>query len=78
MPPVGRGGQIGEELQSAGVVGSVQPFQKQAAEEPREHLHGQEIAEPARDPALDPSGADAAARHDHVHMRMMAPTPTIP
>ena len=51
--------------------------QEQSPEQAREHPHRQEEAGPARHPARAIE-RDAAARHDHVHVRMMAPTPTIP
>ena len=74
---LGEGGLVGEELQSPGLVGGVQPFEEQATEEPGEDRNGEEKAEPAGDPALA-IGRDAAARDDDVGMRMVAPTPTIP
>src|SRR5262245_40385624 len=40
-------GLVGEELQSPGLVGGVQSFEEQAAEEAREHLNGEEEAGPA-------------------------------
>ena len=45
-------------------------LQEQPAEQAREHAHRQEEARPARHPALAVE-RDAAARHDHVDMRMM-------
>ena len=45
-------------------------LQEQSAEQAREHTHRQEEARPARDPALAVE-RDAAARHDHVHVRVM-------
>ncbi len=51
--------------------------QDQPSEQTREHAHGEEEAGPAGDPALA-IRRDAAARHDHMDMRMVAPTPTIP
>src|SRR5215475_503497 len=68
---------IAEELQAAGVVGRNQHLQKQPAEQRRENLHGQKIAWSARDP-LRSVRRQAATRHDHVYMRVMAPTSTIP
>ena len=59
-----------EELQVAGFVGCDQLLQEQSAEQAREHAHRQEEAGPARHPALAVE-RDAAARHDHVDMRMM-------
>jgi hypothetical protein len=61
---------IAEELQAAGVVGRDQHLQKQPAEQRREDLYGQKIAGPARDPPRSVR-RQAAARHDHVHMRVV-------
>ena len=44
--------------------------QEQPAEQPSEYAHRQQERRPRRYPAL-PTGGDAAAGHDHVHMRMM-------
>jgi hypothetical protein len=74
---LGEGGLVGEELQSPGLVGGVQPFEEQATEEPGEDRNGEEKAGPAGDPVL-PVARQAAARNDDVGMRMVAPTPTIP
>ena len=59
-----------EELQVAGFVDRDQLLQEQPAKQAREHTHWQEEARPARHPALAIE-RDAAARHDHVHVRMM-------
>ena len=67
---VGESGVIAEELQAAGVVRGDQLLQEQPAEQAREHAHRQEEAGPAGDPALAVE-RDAAARHDHVDVRMM-------
>jgi len=61
---------IGEECQEAGSVGRDQPLQEQPAEQAREHADRQEEAGPAGYPALA-VGRDAAARHDHVDVRVM-------
>ena len=61
---------IAEELQPAGRVGGGEPRQEQPAEQAREHAHRQEEAGPARYPALAVE-RDAAARHDHVDVRMV-------
>src|SRR5262249_43054152 len=74
---LGEGGLVGEELQSPGLAGGVQPCEEQATEEPGEDRNGEEKAEPAGDPALA-IGRDAASRDDAMNMRVMAPTPTIP
>ena len=62
---------------SPGLVGGVQPFEKQATEERERTRNGEKEAGPAGDPALA-IGRDAAARDDDMGMRMVAPTPTIP
>ena len=49
---------------------AIELLQEQSAEQAREHAHRQEEAGPARHPALAVE-RDAAARHDHVDMRMM-------
>ena len=67
---VGESGMIAEELQMAGFVGRDQLLQEQPAEQAREHAHRQEEAGPARYPAFAVE-RDAAARHDHVDVRMM-------
>ncbi len=59
-----------KESQATGGVGDDELFQKQSAEQPRQHAHRQEEAGPAGYPALTVQG-DAAARDDHVNMRMV-------
>src|SRR5258707_14716802 len=61
---------IAEELQTAGLVGGVQHGEEQPSEQAREHAHRQEEAGPGRHPALAVE-RDAAARHDHVEVRVM-------
>jgi hypothetical protein len=61
---------IAEELQAVVLVRGEQPLQKQPSEQAREHAHRQKEAGPARHPALAVE-RDAAARHDHVDVRMM-------
>ena len=61
---------LAEELQAAGVMGGGQHLQKQPAEQTREHAHGQEKVGPARRPSAAIE-RHAAARHDHMHMRMV-------
>ena len=51
-------------------MGGDELFQKQPAEQPREHAHRQEEARPAGYPPLAVQG-NAAARNDHVDMRMV-------
>jgi hypothetical protein len=74
---VGEVGVIAEETQAAGVVGGDQHLQHQGAEQPRQDFNWQEIFGTAADP---PCAVERypATRHDHVDMRVMAPTPTIP
>ena len=50
---------------------------KPAPEQTRQHLDVHQEVRPARDPSRAIKG-DAAARHDHVDMGMVASTPTIP
>src|ERR1035437_543734 len=47
---VGEVGMIAEELQAVGVVRGDQHLQHQAAEQPRQHLHRQEVVGTAADP----------------------------
>src|ERR1700681_5029598 len=68
---------LAEELQLAGAMSDSKLLQDQPAEQARENTHVDEKVGPAGDPALT-IGRDAAARRDHVDMRMVAPTPTIP
>ena len=49
---------------------SREPVEEQPAEQAREHSHGQEEARPAGDPARSVA-RQAAARHDHVDVRVM-------
>jgi hypothetical protein len=74
---LGEGGLVGEEAQPPGLVRGGQSFEEQAAEEAREHPHGEKEAGPAGNPALA-VGRKAAARDDDMGVRMVAPTPTIP
>ena len=59
-----------KESQPPGGMGGDELFQKQLAEQPREHAYGEEEAGPAGDPALAIK-RDAAARHNHVDVRMV-------
>ena len=61
---------IAEELQAVGVVRGDQHLQHQAAEQPRQHLHRQEIVWTAADPACAVERYPTT-RHDHVDMRMV-------
>ena len=67
---VGERGEIAAEGEPAGLVERRQTIEKQAAEQAREHAHGQEEAGLAGDPAR-PVRRQAAARNDNVDMRMM-------
>lgn len=67
---VGKQGMIAEEVEAAGGVRRHELLQEQPAEQAGEHAHGEKESRPAGHPALA-VGRDAAARHDHVHMRMM-------
>ena len=62
--------QRSEELQFAGVERLVELFEKQAAEQPRQHAHWQEETRPAGDPAAA-IGRKSAASHDTVQMGMV-------
>src|SRR5271169_5109637 len=61
---------LAEELQLAGAMSDSKLLQDQPAEQARENAHVDEKVGPAGDPALT-IGRDAAARHDHVDMRMV-------
>ncbi len=61
---------LAEERELAGLVGGGELLQHQAPEQPGEHQHGQEEVGLGGDPALAIRG-EAAAGHDHVHVRMM-------
>src|SRR6266496_728900 len=74
---VGEPAMMAEEVQATGVMRCGQHLQKQPAKQRRENLHGQKIVWAARDPRRS-IRREAAARHDHVHMRVVAPTPKIP
>ena len=67
---VGESGMLAEELQAVGPVCGEQLLQEQPSEQAREHADRQEEAGPARDPLVAVE-RDAAARHDHVHVRVM-------
>src|SRR5580704_16811598 len=68
---------LAEELQLSGTMSGSKLFQDEPSKQTRENLHGEKEVGPAGDPA-SPVQRDAATRHDHVDMRMVAPTPTIP
>src|SRR6202521_6173992 len=68
--------EISKELQFTGIECCRQTFEEQAPEQGREHVRkkGPRLA---RNPTLA-IRRDTATRHDHVDVRMVAPTPTIP
>ena len=70
-------GVVTEEGEAAGGMELDQPGQEQAAEQFAQDTDRQEESRPGRYPALSIE-RDAATRHDHVDMRMVTPTPTIP
>ena len=63
-------GVVAEELEASGLVGCDEFAQEQSPEQAGEHPHRQKESRSARHPARAVEG-DAAARHDHVHVRMM-------
>ena len=69
-PPLGEMRHRSEEGEPARIVERDQPGEEQAAEQLAEHPHRQEEGRARRYPAL-PVERDAAARHDHVDMRMV-------
>ena len=58
---VGKGCEVAEEDEPAGLVQRVEAFEKKTAKQAREHAHGQKEAGPAGDPAR-PVWREAAAR----------------
>ena len=64
------GFQIAEELKQALVESFLKLFQKQTAEQAREHTHGEKEAGATGDPAFMIGGKPAAG-HDAMHMGMM-------
>ncbi len=67
---LGQAGEIAEELEDARVEGRPQLLQKEAAEQTRQHAHGQKEAGPAGDPVRSIE-RDAAARHDAMEVGMI-------
>ncbi len=67
---VGERGEIAEEGQAAGLVERGEAFEKEAAEQARQHAHGQEEAGLAGDPAR-PVRRQAAAGNDDVDVGMV-------
>ena len=67
---IGQLSQIAEEGQLPCAMQIHQPVQKQAPEQPRQHPHMQEEPGFTSDP-LRTVGRQAAARHDHVDVRMV-------
>ena len=74
---VGETGLGAEEGKSPRLMELDQPSEEQAAEEHAQHPHRQKEGRAGRYPALAVE-RDTAARHDHVHMGVVTPTPTIP
>ena len=69
---LGKRGVAAEEREVSSLVSSAELAQEQSAEEARENPHGQKKSRAARHPARTIKG-DAAARDDHVDVRMMRP-----
>src|SRR6266446_5609844 len=67
---LGERGVVAEEGETSRLVGSEELAQQQSAEQARENPYRQKEPRAARHPARVIEG-DAAARHDHVRMRMM-------
>ncbi len=67
---VGERGVVAEEGEASSLVGSEELAQEQSPEQARETSYRQKEPQAARRPARVIKG-DAAARHDHVHVRMM-------
>ena len=74
---VGEHGVVAEKRETSGLVGGDELAQQQSPEQTRENPYRQQEPRAARHPARIIKG-DAAARDDHVQVRVMAPTPTIP
>jgi hypothetical protein len=68
---------VTKERQPARPVGVGEPRQEEPPEEAGEHAHWQKEVGSAVHPACTVERYPAGG-HDHVDMRMMAPTPTIP
>jgi hypothetical protein len=75
--PVSERREAAEEGKPAGVVECNQSGEEQATEQLSKHAHRQEELWSRGDPALAIE-CDATARHDHMHMGVVTPTPTIP
>jgi hypothetical protein len=67
---VGKGRKVAEEDEASDCVQGREPVEEEAAEEPRQHAHGQEEASLAGDPARSVR-RQAAAENDNVDVRMM-------
>jgi hypothetical protein len=68
---------LAKEREPARCMGVGERRQEQPPKQARKHLHRQEKAGLAAHPAR-PVERHPATRHNHVHLRMVAPTPTIP
>ena len=74
---LGERGAVAKERQASSLVSSEELAQEQSPEQARENPYRQKEPRSARHPARVIKG-DAAARDDHVHVRVMAPTPRLP
>jgi CO/xanthine dehydrogenase Mo-binding subunit len=69
--------EVAEEHELTRRVGAGQPRQEEPPEQAGQHAHRQQETGFAAHPVRIIERY-SSARHDHVHMRMVAPTPTIP
>lgn len=69
-PPLGEMSEGAKEAEPSGVVQSDQPGEEGPAEQLAEHAHRKQEGRPRRYPSAS-AQCDAAARHDHVDVRMM-------
>src|SRR6516164_4703372 len=68
---LGQWGVLAEELQLAGGVSGDEFFEESSAEQSRQHAHRKKEAGSTGNPAFA-VGGEAAAWHDHVHVRMVS------
>ena len=59
-----------EEAEPPGIVQRDQPGEEESSEQLAKHAHRKQEGRPRRDPSTSVR-RDAAARHDHVHVRMV-------
>jgi hypothetical protein len=76
-PSIGEWREASEEGKPARVVECDQSGEEPTAEQLAEGAHRQEKCRPRGYPALSIE-CDTAARHNHMHMGVVTPTPTIP